>query len=349
MNRYYYLCVLKETRSEKMIPTTLHVHKNEIVSDSLGRSFKKLRVSLTKQCNYNCTYCVVPPSTNPIPGAVPVETKRILDFEELVICISSIHKVNPIDEIKLTGGEPLLYYKLIPLIKEIGSMGIENISLTTNGQLLGIKANELFKAGIRKVNVSLDAIDPDIFNRITRTRSYYQVIKGIDKALQVGLGIKLNAVIMKGVNEGQIVQLLDFAKARGLVVRFLEVMKMGYLYNSGANLFFSEKEMLEQIRLVYDIEPLERAKNSTANYWLTDNGTKFGIIANESAPFCSDCDRLRLDSSGDIYGCICSDVGISVLQSSNGFDLKGKLKQALAQKQKVKFKGSSKSMKQIGG
>lgn len=311
-----------------------------MIKDKYGRSFKKLRLSLTQSCNFACTYCV--PDSKPSN----VKNSKALNSRQLFTLVKKIHNTNPLEVVRLTGGEPLLFKDLPYLIEAISGLGIE-VKLTTNALLLKRRLHELRMAGLSSINVSLDAVEPNLFFKITRSLRYKEVIEGIDEALHWNLGIKLNSVIQKGINESEVLPLLTFAGDRKIPVRFLELMNMGHLYQGHHEKMFSEEAILNVIESKYKIFPLERSQNATARYWLTDNLIKFGLISNHSQPFCSDCDRLRLDSNGNIYGCISSEFGYSV-RDLDDQAVKEKLKLALNQKQTA-FKGSNISMKYIGG
>src|SRR6185312_336521 len=274
---------------------------------------------------------------------------RGLAVRELLGLIHRLHGQLGLETVRLTGGEPLLYPALAELVEGIRGMGIGRIKLTTNGTLLERKAATLRRAGLESVNVSMDAVDETVFAKMSRRNVLHQVIAGLDAALTAGLDVKLNAVLMKGVNEDQVLPLLDFARDRGITIRFLEVMAMGHLYHQAAAFLFTQGEMLEAIGRQYAIRPLDRKASATARYWETNAGHLFGIIANESEPFCRDCDRLRLDSSGNIYGCLSSNHPIALDLEENAGQWSGKLRDALAQKQPVKFTGSDLSMLHIGG
>ena len=154
---------------------------------------------------------------------------------------------------------------------------------------------------------------------------------------------------MRGKNQDQIIPLLQFAFEHGITIRFLEIMSMGHLYGSANQYFFSQEDILAEVRKYYSFRPVIRKKSATANYWKTSAGNKFGVVANESQTFCSDCNRLRLDSHGNIYGCLSSNSPVSIKGVDNKVELRYKLQEALAQKQAVKFKGSGLSMLDIGG
>ncbi|HLI93798.1 MAG TPA: radical SAM protein [Puia sp.] len=319
----------------------------EPIRDQYGRTFRTLRVSLLSQCNFGCVYCVA--GENELREVNNAGRQEMLPTARLLEMIGRLHEQLVLETIRLTGGEPLLYPGLTTLVAGIHALGIEKIKLTTNGALLDRKAAELTKAGLRSVNVSLDAVEEGAFARMSRRNALERVVAGIDAALAAGLTVKLNAVIMKGINEDQILPLLDFARQRGITVRFLEVMAMGHLFHHSAPYLFAQREILGVIGEHYALNALERKPSSTARYWETDAGHRFGIIANESEPFCGDCDRLRLDSGGNIYGCLSSNHPIALDPKDDTGQLTEKLRQALGQKQAVKFTGSELSMLKIGG
>ena len=255
----------------------------------------------------------------------------------------------PLDTVRLTGGEPLLYPGLTTLIRGIREAGVGAVRLTTNGFLLERMAPLLKDAGLDALNVSLDAVDEEIFVRMSRRHSVARIIRGIDAAIAVGLKIKINAVMMKGMNDAQLLPLLEFAFSRGLTIRLLEVMAMGHLHDQAGRYLVTQDEILARISERYRITPEVRETSATARYWTTETGDRFGIIANESEPFCRDCDRLRLDSSGHVYGCLSSNKPIELGLGETREEWDRKLKEALDQKQDLRFVGSDLSMLRIGG
>lgn len=316
-----------------------------LLADIYNREFKTLRVSLLSRCNLSCVYCTM--------GEDEVKENNLhqhlapADF--LLQQIKKLHDVLNLDTIRLTGGEPLLYHELTELIKGIKKLGIEKIKLTTNGFLLERLAQPMKDAGLQSINVSLDAVEEDIFFLMSKRNLVQKVLDGIDAAIAAGLHVKINSVIMKGINENQIIPLLDFAFERNISIRFLEIMAMGYLHDTSDKYLFTQHEMLDVISSKYNFSRIKRATASTANYWQTEEGKTFGIIANESEPFCQDCNRLRLDSSGNIYGCLSSNHPIELNMSDDEPALISKLQQAMHQKQRTKFTGSDLSMLKIGG
>lgn len=315
-----------------------------IIKDEYGRTFKTLRVSLLNRCNLACVYC-----REDEKNAIDQDRGSLTNSVELVDTIKRIHALVALETIRLTGGEPLLYADLLPLVRDLKSLGIAEIKLTTNGYLLERMAVPLKKAGVTSINVSLDALDEGIFFMMSKRNSVDRIISGIEAAIDAGLGVKINSVMMKGVNHSQLIPLLEFAFDKDIIIRFLELMSMGHLYKQGKNYLYSQQEMMEQIAGRYSFTKLPRKISSTSNYWRTDEGKVFGIIANESHPFCHDCNRLRLDSKGNIYGCLSSNHPISIAGIRDPIELQESLKKALHQKQAVRFTGSELSMLSIGG
>jgi GTP 3',8-cyclase len=316
-----------------------------LLHDPYNRNFTTLRVSLLSRCNLSCVYCTM--------GEDEVKENNLHQHpappEKLLQQINQLHQVLQLQTIRLTGGEPLLYPGLLPLIKGIQQMGIPAIKLTSNGFLLERLAQPLKTAGLQSINVSLDAVDEDVFFLMSKRNHVQKVLNGIDAAIDAGLQVKINAVLMKGMNEHQVIPLLEFAFKRNISIRFLEIMAMGHLHANASQYIFTQQEMLQLVQTKYNISKVARIPGSTANYWQTESGHRFGIIANESEPFCHDCNRLRLDSNGNIYGCLSSNHPINISETNDAATLISKLQQAMDQKQQLKFTGSELSMLHIGG
>ncbi|HEO65310.1 MAG TPA: radical SAM protein, partial [Spirochaetes bacterium] len=275
---------------------------------------------------------------------------KTLEPNQFCGLVSRIHDVVNLESVRLTGGEPLLYKPVTRLVSLLRELGIPKVKLTTNGSLLAYKAKSLKDSGLEFINVSLDALDPDVFRRVTPRGHLDKVLKGIDTAIEIGLKVKINCMVMKGVNESQILPLLRFAGDRGITIRFLELMKMGYLYHDFASYLFSEEDILNEIAKGYSFVSLKRKESSTARYWETMDHIRFGIIANDSSPFCSDCNRLRLSHDGKIYGCLSVNQGFSLIESNESpLGTECILMKAMGQKQDNHFVGSPLSMKAIGG
>lgn len=323
----------------------LHLHNTMTpITDPHNRTFKNLRVSLTDTCNLNCVYCTLGTYEE-----IFTDNKPQKNASFFISLITKLHQQLNLETVRLTGGEPLLYRQLPELIKGLQHQNIHQIQMTTNGFLLARQAQTLKEAGLKSVNVSLDAINEDVFFAITKRKNVDKVITGINAALNCGLTVKINAVIMKGINESEILPLLNFAFSKNISIRFLEVMAMGHLYNQTETYFVAQQKILNIIATQYKFTKTGRKSSATANYWQTNTGQTFGIIANESAPFCHDCNRLRLDAKGNIYGCLSNNNPIAISNELDDFSLIEKLQTAMQQKQLSKFTGSQLSMLQIGG
>jgi len=317
------------------------------IEDQYGRTFKTLRISLTNTCNLGCVYCVQGEDVRKDMRTTNVP----LSLDQLIQVVAELNALLPLDTIRLTGGEPTLFKELVPLIRALRNLGIATIKMTSNGYLLADMAAELAAAGLKEVNISLDAVDADVFYAVARRKELHRVLNAIERCRQVGMEVKLNAVIMKGLNESQIFPLLQYASQQNITVRFLELMKMGYYFsNEFERYFYSEKNMLNTIAKQFTFVKEQRLEGATANYWVTEEGYRFGIIANESSPFCGDCNRLRLDSNGNLFGCLSQNTAVSVCDALGDQEkLTQRLITALSHKQAVQFKGSALQMMAIGG
>ena len=313
--------------------------------DLHGRNINKLRISLTEVCNMACTYCVTSLSDH---KRVPDELKT----EQMLRLVRMLKDYAGIEKVRLTGGEPLLYPNLITIVSGINEMGITSIGMTTNGQLLARKAKDLAEAGLKNVNFSLDSLDPENFKRMGRVGKLHKTLEGIDACLKYGLSVKVNMVVMKGENDDEIVKMLEYGVVHGVEIRYLELMGMGPLHKNGDQKLVSMEEILEQISAKYDVQLVSSESDSTSiRYWVP--GGYFGIIPNNSAPFCSTCSRLRLTSNGQLIGCLSNPSRVSVshlLEQNDPEDALQKLvKKSISYKQDVTFTGSSLVMSKVGG
>ena len=269
--------------------------------DSFGRVHNNLRISVTDRCNIRCTYCM-PESVRFLPR------KDLLTFEEIERFVRVAAGLG-IDKVRLTGGEPLVRRDLPKLVEMLAAVpGIKDVGLTTNGILLAPMARALRDAGLRRINVSLDTMDPARFRELTRRDGWEQVIEGILAAKAVGFDpVKLNAIAMKGVTEDDVVPLARFAREHALELRFIEYMPLdaGNLWDRGKVLFAAE--ILE--RLAQGIGPLAPSPNQdprapAMDYDYVDGGGRVGLIASVSRPFCASCNRVRLTADGKLRNCL---------------------------------------------
>lgn len=322
-----------------------------MIVDRQGRRFRNLRVSLTSACNYACTYCVP-------DGKRLVAAQRELSADAMGRGVAYLIEAAGIERLRITGGEPLISPKLEALLEAVTPLGLQDISLTTNGQLLARKLPVLVAAGIDRINVSLDTLDPAAFRSIARGGDLATVLAGIEQASAAGMRIKINMVPLRGQNLDQVLPLLDYCLARGYELRFIELMRMGHLAREGNTFnqqFISLEALLELIGARYLYQQAEAPMDATAIRYEIPGQGFFGVIANESVPFCRTCSRLRLSSTGWLHGCLSSSNRHHV---GDLFDkprhqslpaLQRLLVRALADKQEVAFSGGATVMKVIGG
>lgn len=313
--------------------------------DLHGRNINKLRISLTEVCNMACTYCVTSLSDH---KRAPDE----LSADEMLSLVRMLKEHAGIVKVRLTGGEPLLYPNLIPVVSGIREMGISSIGLTTNGQLLARKAKALVEAGLKNVNLSLDSLDPEYFKRMGRVGKLRKTLEGVEACLKYGLKVKVNMVVVKGENDDEIVKMLEYGVTRGVEVRYLELMAMGPLYHKDDFKLVTMHEILEKISARYSVQPVSAESDSTSlRYWVP--GGYFGIIPNNSAPFCSTCSRLRLTSNGQLIGCLSNPTPLSIRHLLDHPDpeetLQTLVKKSISYKQDAAFTGSALVMSRVGG
>lgn len=318
--------------------------------DHLGRRFTNLRVSLTSACNYACLYCVA-------DGRRLHRAPDELGAGDLLRLVALLKRTAGIRRVRLTGGEPLVAPGLEEFLDGIGSLGFEEVTLTTNGELLERRAGMLADAGIRRINVSLDSLDPERFRRLARGGDLEAVQSGLRRARELGLQIKLNMVPMRGHNADEVPELLDYALENGMELRFIELMRMGHLKAPGAfeTLYYPMAEILDHIGERHRFRPADAAEDATARRWEIPGRGFFGIIPNESAPFCAGCSRLRLTAQGYIYGCLSNTRRHRIADLLERPDeeaerlLGERLGAALADKQASAFSGVITVMRAIGG
>jgi len=322
-----------------------------MIVDRQGRRFRNLRVSLTAACNYACTYCVP-------DGKRLVAAQDELSAEAMARGVAYLVEAAGIERLRVTGGEPLVSPKLETFLTSVAGLGLDEISLTTNGQLLARKLPLLRAAGIRRLNVSLDTLDPDAFRRIARGGDLATVLDGMEQANAAGMKIKVNMVPLRGQNFDQVLPLLEYCLARGYELRFIELMRMGHLArdsNAFLQQFVSLEHLLQLIGERYEYLQANAPVDATALRYQIPGQGHFGVIANESVPFCRTCSRLRLSSTGWLHGCLSSSnrhyIGDLLDKPRHQAlpALQGLLVKALGDKQPVAFSGGATVMKIIGG
>ncbi|MFP4976700.1 GTP 3',8-cyclase MoaA [Paenibacillus sp. CN-4] len=288
------------------------------LTDRLGRPMQDLRISVTDRCNFRCSYCMPPELFGDDYPFLP--KTELLSYEE-ILRLAGLFASLGIRKIRLTGGEPLLRRDLPKLVAGLTQVaGIREIGLTTNGLLLGKYAEALVQAGLRRVNVSLDALDAELFGRLNgRGIRPDTILNQIDEAVRAGLEVKVNMVVQKGINDGEILPMAACFKQRGIPLRFIEFMDVGNDNGWSFRKVVTKEEILERLREQFDLEPVGRTYYGEVAqiYRYKDNGAQIGLIPSVSESFCSSCTRIRLSSEGKLYTC---------LFAGSGFDLKEQLR-----------------------
>lgn len=289
-----------------------------VVTDKFGRALKDLRISVIDRCNLRCTYCMPKEIFGNDYAFLP--ESELLTFNEIMTVVHSFSKLG-VNKIRITGGEPLLRKDLHELIEAIVAVdGIDDVALTTNAILLPKRSKELKAAGLQRVNISLDAIDDDVFKEINGRGVVTQpVLKGIEAAIEAGLEVKINMVVKKGMNEGQILPMAQYFKGKPVILRFIEFMDVGNHNGWDFKNVISKKEIVEMIHKEMPIRAKEENYYGevASRYVYKDGEGEIGIISSVTDSFCSTCTRIRLSADGKLYTC---------LFASSGFDIKEKLR-----------------------
>jgi GTP 3',8-cyclase len=277
--------------------------------DALKRPIKDLRISVTDRCNFRCSYCM------PLDEYEWINKKEILTFEE-ISRLATLFVGLGVEKIRLTGGEPLVRQNLDKLVAKLSSIdGLKDLCLTTNGALLAEKVAALKASGLKRVNISVDTLSPEKFRQMTKRGDLSKVLNGIFAAKQHGLHpIKLNAVIERGLNEDDILSLVEFSRDNGFVLRFIEYMDVGNSNGWTSGKLVSKREIIEKIHSRYPLKEVGRAGGNapSVDYEFIDGRGDVGVIASVTEPFCSSCTRVRLTADGKIVTCLFSGIGHDV-------------------------------------
>ena len=285
-----------------------------MTTDKFGRPMRDLRISVTDRCNFRCTYCMPAEIFGESYQFLPKE--EILSFEEIAR-LARIFVGLGVNKLRITGGEPLLRIDLHRLVAMLaGIEGMEDLTLTTNGYLLAQQAQQLKDAGLKRVTVSLDTLDDDIFKKMNgRGFGSRRVLQGIERAAAVGLSpVKINAVVQKGVNDGTIVELARYFKGTGHILRFIEYMDVGNRNGWKWDEVVPATEIIQRIDAEMPLEPVESGYRGEVamRYRYRDGEGEVGVIASVTQPFCGDCTRSRLSTDGLIYTCLFASRGLSL-------------------------------------
>src|SRR3990167_9007597 len=279
--------------------------KNSAFNDRLQRPLRDLRISVTDRCNLRCIYCMPREIFGPEYPFLP--KNEILTFEEITR-LAKIFVSLGVKKIRITGGEPLLRKDIELLIEKLSNeVRIEDLALTTNGVLLTEKSATLKKNGLHRVTVSLDSLNNETFSSMNGTGVKVEsVLKGIDSALDSGLNVKVNMLVMKGVNENDILPMAEYFKDKRVTVRFIEFMDTGNNNQWNTEKVFTAKEITECLRTRFELEQIPPDYSGEVALRFRYKGTQIetGIIASVSLPFCGTCNRLRLSANGRLFTCL---------------------------------------------
>lgn len=325
----------------------------EKLIDSFGRVHKDLRISVTDRCNFRCTYCMPPEGLDWVPR------DELLTFEEIErVARLSVEQFG-IESIRITGGEPTVRARLPVLIKKLAQLPVD-LSMTTNGATLRVLSEDLVSAGLKRINISLDSLQPERFTELTLRDNLPQVLDGIQAAVEAGLDpVKVNVVVMAGVNDDEIIDFARFGREKGVTVRFIEFMPLDASESWTNNQVVTQTQIVEEINSEFPLEPVKRTSAPATRFVYKDGGGEIGVVASVTQQFCDTCDRVRLTADGQFRNC---------LFSVDEFDLKGLLRSGAEDKEvaealkkvvqskwaghgigTVNFIRPARSMSQIGG
>lgn len=273
------------------------------LTDEYGRRMRKLRVSLLDACNFRCTYCMP-------ASATFSRAHDLLMPDELGTIVGHLVKLG-IEEVRLTGGDPTMRRELVEIARCLSEVPLKGLGMTTNGYLLKKFLPDLKHTRLTGINISLDSLDPTRFASIARFDGLKEVIAAIDAAVEAGFKVKLNTVLMRQ-NFSELVALIEFARARNIEIRFLELMKIGVALDFFDSEFISAGEAIHLMRQLYKMHQVPVPSDSTAFKYELDNGARVGFIASETQPFCGSCSRLRLDPKGNLRACLMKEDSLSL-------------------------------------
>jgi cyclic pyranopterin phosphate synthase len=322
--------------------------------DPFQRVVRDLRISVTDRCNFRCTYCM------PEEGMQWLPRSEILTFEEIERVARLCVERWGFTGIRLTGGEPTVRAGLPTLVAKLAALGVD-LALTTNGASLRLLASDLRAAGLQRINISCDSLQRERFRSVTHRDALPQVLDGIDAALEAGFSpVKLNAVLMRGVNDDEVVDFATFGREKGVVVRFIEFMPLDANGAWTGEQVVSAAEILDAIGAVYPLEAVaQRGSQPAERYVYADGGGEIGIVPSVTRSFCGSCDRVRLTAEGMFRNCLFAtretDLRVLLRGGASDEELAAAIEADVGQKWaghsigQVRFVRPARSMSQIGG
>ena len=266
--------------------------------DGFQRVHRDLRISVTDRCNFRCTYCM------PEEGMIWQPREELLTFEEIERVARLMVERYGVDSIRLTGGEPTMRARLPLLVEKLAALDVD-LSMTTNASTMRLLAADLRQAGLKRVNISCDSLRADRFFELTRRDDLHKVLDGVDAALEVGFDpVKLNCVVMRGVNDDEILDFVEYGRDKGVEIRFIEFMPLDgdEAWNNGS--VFSQAEILAVIEAEHELEPYDRTSAPAGRWRFSDGRGSVGIVASVTQSFCDTCDRVRMTADGQFRNCL---------------------------------------------
>lgn len=295
------------------------------LTDRFGRTVNYVRLSVTDRCDFRCVYCMAEEMTF-------LPRQQVLTLEEIAQVARTFVDLGT-EKIRLTGGEPLVRRDILELVREIGGYGLRDFAMTTNGSQLPTMAEPLRKAGLKRLNISLDSLDADKFHRITRTGRLSQVLDGIDAARDAGFeGIKLNTVVMKGGNDEEVPELVEFARRKNIDITFIEEMPLGEISeHDRGEVLCTSYEVRDIISRHHELTPTPEDSGGPSRYYrMPDSGTKIGFISPHSHNFCSTCNRVRVTVEGRLLLCLGNEHSVDLRRVLRGHPVNDeKLREAI--------------------
>jgi cyclic pyranopterin phosphate synthase len=317
------------------------MNSSPVLIDGFGRKVDYIRLSITDRCDFRCVYCMS-------EDMQFLPRDEVLSLEECSRLVKAFVSLG-VKKVRITGGEPLVRKNALWLFNEIGHLpGLNELVVTTNGSQLEYQAQALRQAGVRRVNISLDSLDEARFRKITRVGELDKVLRGISAAKQAGFdNIKLNSLLMRGINDDEAIAMVAFAIAQGIDISFIEEMPLGQVSHARNSTYVSNEETLQLLRARYDLIASIASTGGPARYWhVPGTNTRVGFISPNSHNFCESCNRVRISSKGELYLCLGQENKVDLAPLLRQFpDDDAPLKQAIVSSMQAKPKGHDFNLK----
>ena len=311
-----------------------------MLKDFHGRHIHKLRLSLLDACNFRCIYCM-PQNPRFMPSKFLLDRGEIAGITKILASLG-------IDEIRVTGGEPSLRPEFLQIVEDLSQLNLKKLGLTSNGFNLYKFLPALKNTECQHINFSLDGLSSKVFQKMTGSDTLKGVLKSLFVAKELDFKVKINAVVMRGFNDGEVENFVEFSARHGIEVRFLELMRIGVARQNFEKHFVSAGEIISRLKERWSLTLADSAPDSTSFSYYLNNGAHIGFIASESRPFCGNCSRLRLSANGVLHPCLMVDSGVS-LKGQTREKMEQLLLRIMDQKPTGRIFDVERPMNQIGG